>query len=291
MTHAASDSPGARPAAVAAQDWLTRIVAHTRAELALGRAAGEALSPGAARRATPARPFAQALRGAQLTLIAEYKPRSPSAAVLAGPVAPEAFAAAVGPVAAAVSVLIDGPFFGGSLQLLRQIRALVPQPVLAKGFVVDVRQLDQLAAAGADAVLLIAEALPGPQLQQLVDAAHERGLQVLVEAHSPEQATRIVQTSADAVGINARSLSDLSINLPAALALLDRLQTRAVKVAESGVTTPDDVALVRAQQQRGGVDAVLMGTGLYRSTAQQPPDVVAAVHQLGFVRLPPSHLP
>lgn len=271
------------PTAAADQhDWLTRIVAQTRAELALGRAAGEALPLATVRRTTPARPFATALRRSQLALVAEYKPRSPSAAVLAGPVAPEVFAAAVEPVAAAVSVLIDGPFFGGSLQLLRQIRAQVTLPVLAKGFVVDVRQLDQLAAAEADAVLLIAEALPGAQLQQLVDAAHERGLQVLAEAHSAEQARRIVQTSADAIGINARSLADLTIDLPAALALLDSLPSKAAKVAESGVTTPADVARVRALHASGGVHAALMGSALYRTSGQEPPDVAAALHQLGF---------
>lgn len=252
---------------------LDTILDRTRADLAARRQ--QPIPP----RNPPAshRPFAAALAKPGLALIAEYKPKSPSEGELAARVSPSEFAAGIADHATAVSVLVDGPFFGGSWALLQEVRALVDQPVLAKGFFIDPFQLLEAQAAGADAVLLIAEALPGGALAEMFAAAMALGLEVLVEAHAPAQAARAVAVGARVIGINARDLTTLKIDLDAALATLSSLPADRIKVAESGVTTAAQVARLRQAERTGHCDAVLLGTGLYRDAS-----VAHALRTLGL---------
>ncbi|MCB9672146.1 MAG: indole-3-glycerol-phosphate synthase [Alphaproteobacteria bacterium] len=218
------------------------------------------------------RDFAGALEAPGLSLIAEVKPRSPSAGDLRR-VDPDAVAAAYAPHAAAVSVLVDGPSFGGSFELLRAIRERVPCPVLAKGFFVHGSQVCQAHAAGADAVLLMASILPPDRLAELLELVRDLGMEALVEAHDDAELDEVLATDARVVGVNSRDLATLAIDLPAAIARLARVEGR-IRVAESGLVDAASVEAVRPV-----ADAVLVGTALMRSE-----DPSAAIRALGLGR-------
>lgn len=225
------------------------------------------------RSASPPRPFAHALRAPGLSLIAELKPRSPSRGDLRPTVSPEEVAPAY-QHAAAISVLIDGPAFGGSLDLLSRMRSLVDRPVLAKGFIVSEAQVRQAWAAGADAVLLMASVLPPPSLVRLLGLTSELGLGALVEAHDERELSEALASGAEVVGVNSRDLTTLDIDLDRAAELLATVPSDRVRVAESGLHTREDIDRVR-----GVADAVLIGTALMTS-----PDPAAHMATLGLRR-------
>ncbi|MBI5610489.1 MAG: indole-3-glycerol-phosphate synthase [Deltaproteobacteria bacterium] len=228
-------------------------------------------------RTMPAVPSLQeALRRPGLQLIAEFKPRSPSRGVLRQGAEPSQFAKAYRP-AAALSVLCDREHFGGGPHLLREFAGLTPQPLLAKGFFVDPYQLAQVRAHGAAAALLIARLLPGAQLAEMLQACGELGLEALVEVHNHAEAELALAAGAEVVGVNARDLDTLHIDLAACRALLAQLPASTCKVAESGVEQPSEVTVLRAMAAQGQVDAVLIGTAFM--TAADP---AAAVAGLGF---------
>lgn len=220
------------------------------------------------------RDFVAALRAPGLSLIAEVKPRSPSAGLLTPSFDLERLCRAYADHAAAVSVLVDGPSFGGSYGLLAQVRARVPCPVLAKGFFVHESQLRAARAAGADAVLLMAAVLPPSSLARLRAAASALGMAALVEAHDAAELAEVLASSAPVVGVNSRDLATLQISLPRARQLLATVPPERVRVAESGLHTAADVAAVREV-----ADAVLIGTALVRAE-----DPVAAICALGLGR-------
>lgn len=220
----------------------------------------------------PIRDFEAALAQPSLSLIAEVKPRSPSAGRLRT-IDPDAIAKAYAPHASAVSVLVDGPSFGGSFALLRTIRERVPCPVLAKGFFVHERQLQLAHAAGADAVLLMASVLPPHRLVELLGVARDLGLGALLEAHDARELDEVLATDARVVGVNSRDLATLSIDLPTAIERLSRIEGR-IRVAESGLV---DAAAVDAV--RPVAEAVLIGTALMRAAEPE-----AAIRELGLCR-------
>ncbi|TVQ86775.1 MAG: indole-3-glycerol-phosphate synthase [Deltaproteobacteria bacterium] len=242
---------------------LGKIVARTVRELPEG-------APGP-RRASSPRPFAEALRAPGLSLIAELKPRSPSEGDLRPSVSPEDVAPAYRH-AAAISVLIDGPSFGGSLDLLARMRSLVDRPVLAKGFFISEVQVRQAWSAGADAVLLMASILPPPSLEHLLGLATDLGLGALVEAHDARELEEVLASGAEVIGVNSRDLTRLSIDLGRAATLLATVPTNRVRVAESGLHTRADVDRIR-----GVADAALIGTALMTS-----PDPAARIAELGL---------
>lgn len=205
------------------------------------------------------RSFERALRAEGLSLIAEVKPRSPSAGNLVQKLDVDGVCAAYAPHASAISVLVDGPSFGGSFELLRRVRERVPCPVLAKGFFVDERGVQAAHAAGADAVLLMAAVLPPHRLQALRLHAASLGLDALVEAHDDAEVAECLQTGARIVGVNSRDLATLTIDLDAARARLRTLPEGIVKVAESGLSSREAVEAVRPL-----ADAVLIGSALMR---------------------------
>ena len=213
--------------------------------------------------APPARPFALRLAAPGLHLIAEVKRRSPSAGRIAGDaedVVARARAYQAGG-AAAISVLCEPHWFGGSVDDLTRVRSQVSVPVLAKEFVVDVRQLDLLRAAGADAVLLLAVLHPRRALARLVDRGLELGLEPLVEAHDERELDAALATAVRVIGINNRDLRTLTVDPERADRLRELVPEDRIVIAESGVR---DTATIRSWRALG-FDAALVGETLVRS--------------------------
>jgi len=173
--------------------------------------------------------------------------------------------------AACVSVLTDEPFFQGRLSDLEQVRAAVAPPVLRKDFILDRYQLLEARAAGADAVLLIAEILDEESLPRLFRQAHELGMQCLVELYDAENLPRVLGAGARLVGVNNRDLRTFVTRLEHTLELAGRLPPGCCLVSESGIRTRDDVLRLQA----AGVRAVLVGETLMRA-----PDVGAKLDEL-----------
>lgn len=221
----------------------------------------------------PCRDFHGALAaGEHVNLIAEVKRASPSAGLIREDFDPVKIAACYQEGGAScVSVLTDEPFFQGSLDYLRQVRAVVDLPLLRKDFIVDRYQLLQARDAGADCVLLIAECLSASQLKELHDQAAELGLQTLIELFDPENLEAVLATSTKLVGINNRDLRTFHTTLDVTLNLCPKIPSDRLIVGESGIKTHDD--LVRLQA--GGVKAVLVGESLMRQ-----PDIRQAAKAL-----------
>ncbi|MGA9521547.1 MAG: indole-3-glycerol phosphate synthase TrpC [Myxococcaceae bacterium] len=214
--------------------------------------------------APPVRSLHAALspRGGPLRVIAEVKRASPSLGVLRGDVDAAALALRYAEAgAAAISVLTDGPGFGGSLADLTAVRRVVPVPVLRKDFILDRYQLLEARAAGADAALLLVVALGRERTRALLDAAHELGLEALVECHAPYEVDDALDAGARIVGINNRDLSTFHIDLAVSESLLPRLPEAVRGVAESGVK-----GVVEARRLReAGAANVLVGEALVKA--------------------------
>jgi indole-3-glycerol phosphate synthase len=216
-----------------------------------------------AMRVPPARPFEAALRGADgVAVIAEVKRASPSAGPIAADADPGERASAYSRGGAvAISVLTEPTRFDGSLADLRSVRHAVDLPVLRKDFIVHPAQVIESRAEGADAVLLIAAALEPTELKALVTAASDLGLGALVETHAETDLEAALATEATLIGVNARDLETLDVDLERALRLLDRVPSDRVAVFESGVRTRGDVERAVA----AGARAVLVGETLMRA--------------------------
>jgi indole-3-glycerol phosphate synthase len=201
-------------------------------------------------------------RTAEIQIIAEVKKASPSAGILREDFDPVGIARVyAGHGAAAVSVLTDEPFFQGTLAHLSAIRAAVSLPLLRKDFVLDRYQLLQARVAGADAVLLIAEILPGAELQRLLYQTWELGLEALVELYDAENLPRVLDSGARVIGINNRDLRTFVTCLDHTLELAARIPSDRLVVSESGIKTWDDIVRL----QRSGIKAVLAGEVLMRA--------------------------
>ncbi|MEV5003036.1 indole-3-glycerol phosphate synthase TrpC [Nocardioides sp. LML1-1-1.1] len=212
------------------------------------------------------------LRGAGSSVIAEVKRKSPSKGALADIADPAALAQAYADGgAAAISVLTEQRRFGGSLDDLRAVRAAVDVPVLRKDFIVTEYQLLEARAAGADLALLIVASLPGDLLDRLHDTARELGLTVLVEVHDEAETERAVGLGAELIGVNARNLKTLAVDAATFGRLAPLIPDDRVKVAESGISGPEDVRRFVGE----GARAVLVGEALVKDGA--PSEAVAAM--------------
>lgn len=202
-----------------------------------------------------------------LAVIAEIKKASPSKGLIRADLdvawlAERYFAGG----AAALSVLTDEPFFQGCLRNLELASAAVPLPCLRKDFIIDEYQIVEARAHHGDAILLIAAALNDGELQRFSQRSHNLSLDVLVEVHSAEELDRVLcalgERGADAIGVNNRDLRTFDVRLETSLELVQRIPPGVVRVAESGIATPGDLALLRS----AGFDAFLIGESLMRQS-------------------------
>ncbi len=267
-----TEAQGSRPASSVGADVLERIVATKRDEVAALRGQALALRQACAD-APPVRSFGAALRRqGEVSLIAEVKRRSPGA----GPIRPELDASRLArgyqdAGASAVSVLTDGPWFGGTLADLTVARAAIGLPVLRKDFTLVEEQVLEARAAGADAVLLIVRILDDARLRGLRELAESLGMSALVEAHGRAELERALGSGARVLGINNRDLTTFRTTVETTFAMLHLVPADAVVVSESGIRTADDVDRLG----RRGVHAVLVGEALLRD-----PDPAAAARAL-----------
>ncbi len=224
-----------------------------------------------------------------IPVIAEIKRASPSKGHLSDIPDPAALAREYEKGgASAISVLTEGRKFLGSLDDFDKVRAAVHIPVLRKDFIVTDYQIFEARAHGADLVLLIVAALDDAQLKHLLDLAHELGMTVLVETHTREEIERARKAGAKVIGINARNLKNLKVDVNKYNELAADLPDDVIKVAESGVFGAVEVE----DYARAGADAVLVGEGVATAdmicTEAQYVDALAA-HVKEKGNFPPMH--
>ena len=253
--------------------FLDEVVERTRADVEARRrevpleALEERLGP-----APRNRPFSEGLVQEGISLIAEMKRASPSK----GPIRPDATVTDIvrayeAAGASACSVLTEPHWFGGSLDDLREARAACGLPLLRKDFIVDPYQIAEARLAGADAILLIVAALDPGELMALHEQASGIGLDCLVEVHDEDEMETAVDCGVEIIGVNNRNLHTLDVDPDTALRLLVDAPAGTIVVAESGITSNDDVQRL----EEAGVDAILVGEALMRED-----DPAGAVHAL-----------
>lgn len=248
---------------------LNEILESTKARLARYGVAADGEGPAP-------RAFAAALANPGLQVIAEIKRRSPSAGDLAiglDPVEQASLYEQGG--AAAISVLTEPDYFGGSLDDLRRVRAAVGLPILRKDFIVDRRQIAESRAVGADALLLIVAALEPATLRAMIRECDEVGIEALVEAHDEKEAQIADAAGAKVIGVNNRDLKTFVTDLAVAERVAPSLPEDCVMVAESGVST----AAGASRMAVAGYDAILVGEALV--TSPDPIDQLQRLRQAG----------
>ena len=208
------------------------------------------------------RPFAEALSRPGTSVIAEHKRRSPSAGTIReGEGLAEVVRAYERGGAAALSILTEEENFGGSLDDLREARAVSGLPILRKDFTVDPYQLFEAKATGADAVLVVIGSAPRDELSLLMEHARGLDLDVLVEIHRDDELEAALELEADVIGINNRNLEDFSVDVRRTFDLLPDVPAGKTVVSESGIATREQVE----ELEGVGVDAVLVGETLMRA--------------------------
>lgn len=207
------------------------------------------------------RSLAEALVADGLSVIAEIKRRSPSAGDIDASLDPVSLALAYeAGGAAAISVLTEPHFFGGSLDDLVDVRAAVSIPVLRKDFTRDPAQVWEARAAGADAVLLIVAALDDRDLHACLAAAHDAGVDAVVEVHTLVEVARAVAVGAGIIGVNNRDLQSFTTDLTVAETVSMAIPDGVVRIAESGVSSAEGAR----RMATAGYDAILVGEALVR---------------------------
>jgi indole-3-glycerol phosphate synthase len=243
--------------------FLSRLVSHkrqeiTRAKQLLPLAELEQL----ARAQAAPRDFRRALTGGEnIAVIAEMKKASPAAGILRENYDPKWLAKSYFENgAAALSILTDAEFFHGHLDHLQQARAACALPLLRKDFLLEPYQVLEARARGADAILLIVAILDRSQLFELLSAAGELEMQTLVETHNEAEMDRALLAGAAIIGINNRDLRTFEVSLETTERLAKLIPRSCVRVAESGITSRQDVERIAAC----GMDAILVGSHLMR---------------------------
>jgi len=241
---------------------LARIVAHKRAQPVPSPAVRQQWERDAEQVRSSRRDFRQVLLARTPAIIAEIKKASPSRGLLAPDFDPERIARAYAAGgAAALSVLTDGAFFQGSLADLAAARAVCSLPALRKDFTLDEDHVLEAAAGGADAILLIAAILDEHDIRRLRLLAAEFGMAAIVEVHNEEELDKALAGGAEIIGVNNRDLTTFEVTLETSLCLAPRIPAHVLKVSESGIAGPQDIARLRA----AGFQAFLVGEHLMRS--------------------------
>lgn len=259
---------------------LTKIIEYKQHEVASLKARTSASELDAlAKEQSPPRGFAAALtqtadRGDN-ALICELKRKSPSA----GEILPGADPVDIAREyetggATCLSVLTDGPSFGGSLGDLKAIRAAVSLPILRKDFIIDPIQIVEARAHGADAILIIMAALSDAEAQEFEALAFSLGMDALIEAHNEDELTRALTLKSPLLGINNRDLTRMVTDLSVTEQLSKLIPPAKHLVSESGIRTPDDISRLRNTAAR----RYLIGENLMKSTQriQSVRELVAA---------------
>ena len=221
---------------------------------------------------SPSRGFAASLAAPGLQIIAEIKRRSPSVGEIAPDLDPVGQAVAYQQGgAAAISVLTEPEYFGGSVEDLQMVRQAVDLPVLRKDFIIDMRQVEESRMIGADALLLIVAALDTELMAQLLAECRRVEIEALVEAHDEIEADMAVAAGARIIGINNRNLETFETDLAVAERIAPRLPRDGIRVGESGVSNVHGAARMAS----AGYDAILVGEALVRAD-----DPVRLIEQL-----------
>jgi indole-3-glycerol phosphate synthase len=219
-----------------------------------------------ARQVRSFRGFRTAISEDKFGIIAEVKKASPSAGVIAEHVDPVKVALAYDQAGAnCISVLTDQKYFRGHLDDLTSIRKQVPRPLLRKDFTVHEVQIYQAVLAGADAILLIVAALTDQELDHLLGASDDCGIDALVEVHNEPELNRALSAGASFIGINNRNLATFQVDLQTTETLAPLISRGRVVISESGIKSVDDIRRVAA----AGIHGVLIGESLMRS--ENPP--------------------
>ena len=253
---------------------LGEIVARKAVDVA-ARLAGVSLADLRARAEPTTRSLGAALARPGARFIMEVKRASPSQGSLRAEADPAAIARAYQGAADAISVLTDTPWFGGSLEDLRAVRAVFDGPILAKDFVVDRRQVPEARIAGADAVLVMLSVLDDSEAAEVIAEARRLGMDALVEAHDEAEVRRAVALGAEIIGINNRDLKTLEVDLAVTERLAHLVPADRLVVAESGIESRADVERLAPH-----ADAFLVGSSLMRA-----PDPRLAARTLAFGRV------
>jgi indole-3-glycerol phosphate synthase/phosphoribosylanthranilate isomerase len=259
-----------------AEGVLGEIVRRKRADVA-ARLAAVSLGDLAARAEPTRRSLRAALARPGARFVMEVKRASPSGGAIRAGADPAAIARAYSAAADAISVLTDGPYFGGSLEDLRAVRSVFDGPVLAKDFVVDPRQVAEARLHGADAVLVMLSVLDDEEAALVMAEARRFGMDALVEAHDEDEVGRAVALGAAIVGINNRDLRTLKVDLAVTERVARFVPADRLLVAESGIGSRADVARLAPF-----ADAFLVGSSLMRA---EDPGLAARALAYGRVKV------
>jgi indole-3-glycerol phosphate synthase len=247
-------------------DILNKIIATKEVEVAAAKTQKPlAVVQAEALAASATRDFVASIRAKiannQSAVIAEIKKASPSKGIIRADFKPAEIARSYEQGGAAcLSVLTDIEYFQGSPEYLRQARAACSLPVLRKDFMIDIYQVYEARAMGADCILLIAAAIDLAKMRELEAVAHSLGMAVLVEVHNGEELDLALQLETPLLGINNRNLRTFEVTLDTTLGLLARIPENKIVVTESGIFTSDDVALMR----KHNVHTFLVGEAFMR---------------------------
>jgi len=211
--------------------------------------------------AAPVRGFAKNLLGRRPAVIAEIKKASPSKGIIRADFNPAQIAVQYEKAGAAcLSVLTDVDFFQGNDLYIKEAQAVSKLPVLRKDFMIDPYQIIESRALGADCILLIAACLSDAQMKELHDVATKFKLDVLVEVHDRAELERALELPTNLIGVNNRNLKDFHVSLNTTLSLSKYIPSDRLLITESGIHTPNDVALMQSQ----GIHTFLVGESMMR---------------------------